>query len=163
MYRVFELLNGIQSILASGVEIDPNSPLTGEDLQTVIDEVAALILALQGNLSTTVVSEETFGLSDVVGISTVYAREDHTHGSPTDPIPAHVGDPDPHTQYQKESEKGQADGYASLDVGTKIPTVELGGAGASSSKYLRGDQTWNTPPGGSSTGGYAPVFIMMGA
>jgi hypothetical protein len=67
---------------------------------------------------------------------------------------------DPHTQYQKESEKSQASGYASLDAGVKVPTLELGGAGADASKYLRGDQTWNTPVG--SGGGYANTFLLMG-
>jgi hypothetical protein len=32
---------------------------------------------------------------------------------------------DPHTQYQKESEKGAASGYASLDGSTKVPIAEL--------------------------------------
>lgn len=63
-------------------------------------------------------------------------------------IAAHVLEADPHTQYQKESEKGTASGYASLDAGTKIPTVELGGAGADNTKFLRGDQTWQVPAGG---------------
>jgi hypothetical protein len=55
---------------------------------------------------------------------------------------------DPHTQYQKESEKSAASGYASLDAGTKVPTAELGGAGADNTKYLRGDQSWQEPAGG---------------
>lgn len=38
-------------------------------------------------------------------------------------------------------------------IGGKIPTVNLGGAGADNTKYLRGDQTWATP-GGSTTVGY---------
>ena len=33
-------------------------------------------------------------------------------------------------------------------VGAKVPTVELGGAGADSTKFLRGDQTWAIPAGG---------------
>ena len=55
---------------------------------------------------------------------------------------------DDHTQYQKESEKGAASGYASLDAGTKVPTAELGGAGADATKFLRGDQSWQVPAGG---------------
>jgi len=49
---------------------------------------------------------------------------------------------DDHTQYQLRTEKGAASGYASLDSGTKVPAVELGGSGADATKYLRGDQTW---------------------
>jgi hypothetical protein len=54
---------------------------------------------------------------------------------------------DPHTGYQKESEKGAASGYASLDAGTKVPTVQLGGAGADATKFLRGDQSWQAAGG----------------
>lgn len=34
---------------------------------------------------------------------------------------------------------------ASLDGGGKVPTAELGGAGADSTKFLRGDQSWAVP------------------
>lgn len=55
---------------------------------------------------------------------------------------------DDHPQYQKVSEKGQASGYASLDASGKVPTTQLGGAGADATKFLRGDQTWAVPSGG---------------
>lgn len=42
-----------------------------------------------------------------------------------DAIAAHEAESDPHTQYQKESEKGAANGYASLDSGGKLPTSQL--------------------------------------
>jgi hypothetical protein len=45
--------------------------------------------------------------------------------------------------------KGAASGYAPLDAGSKVLTVNLGGSGAGASNYLCGDQTWKTP----STGG----------
>ncbi len=63
-------------------------------------------------------------------------------------VAAHEAAGDPHTGYQRESEKGSASGYASLDAGTKVPTAQLGGAGADNTKYLRGDQTWAVPAGG---------------
>ncbi len=37
----------------------------------------------------------------------------------------HVAVADPHTQYQKESEKSAANGYPSLDAGTLLPLAEL--------------------------------------
>jgi len=40
-------------------------------------------------------------------------------GSASD-LAAHIADSDPHTQYQKESEKGAASGYASLNGSTKV-------------------------------------------
>jgi pectate lyase-like protein len=45
------------------------------------------------------------------------------------------------------SNKGQTSGYAPLDSTSKVPTVNLGGAGASGSTFLRGDQTWTAVPG----------------
>lgn len=36
--------------------------------------------------ASSVVSETTFGLSAAVGSSAHYAREDHSHGSPSDPL-----------------------------------------------------------------------------
>ena len=41
-----------------------------------------------GTPATTVVSETTPGLQPVVGVSTDYARGDHSHGTP--PVPAHT-------------------------------------------------------------------------
>ena len=38
---------------------------------------------------------------------------------------------------------------APLDTGQKVPTINLGGSGADNTKYLRGDQTWQSIQGGS--------------
>lgn len=94
-----------------------------------------------GTPAVSVENETTFGLSSSVGVSTNYARQDHTHGTPNLPtasdigaeeegvaaslIATHTGLSDPHTQYQKESEKSSAGGYASLDSSTKVPIAEL--------------------------------------
>lgn len=40
-------------------------------------------------------------------------------------ITTHEAASDPHTGYQKESEKGAASGYASLDSGTLVPVAQL--------------------------------------
>lgn len=40
-------------------------------------------------------------------------------------VSAHEGAADPHTGYQKESEKGAAGGYASLDGSTLVPVAQL--------------------------------------
>lgn len=48
---------------------------------------------------------------------------------------------------EKTANKGAVSGYAGLDAGTKVPTAQLGGAGADSTKFLRGDQTWAAATG----------------
>lgn len=53
-----------------------------------------------------VVPETSFGLSASNGVNTSVSRSDHTHGTPTDPIPAHVAALDPHTQYALEANLG---------------------------------------------------------
>lgn len=57
----------------------------------------------------------------------------------------HVAAADPHTGYQKESEKASANGYASLDAGAKVPTAQLGSGTANSTTFLRGDQSYASP------------------
>jgi hypothetical protein len=76
-------------------------------------------------------------------------------------LATHVAASDPHTGYQKESEKGAASGYASLDSGTLVPAAQLpalvgdlGSGGtkgaapapaagdAAASKFLKADGTW---------------------
>jgi hypothetical protein len=52
---------------------------------------------------------------------------------------------------ESTANKGVASGYAPLDTNSKVPTVNLGGSGASGSNYLRGDQTWAAPSGSTPT------------
>jgi hypothetical protein len=63
-------------------------------------------------------------------------------------VAAHQALGDPHPAYQLESQKSQADGYAALDNGVRVPTTQLGAGSANNQTFLRGDQTWATPPGG---------------
>ena len=55
-------------------------------------------------------------------------------------IDAHAAEADPHTVYQKESEKAQANGYASLDGTTKVPIAQLP-TGTSGTTVALGDHT----------------------
>lgn len=81
----------------------------------------------------------------------------------TDPIPAHVAAADPHTQYQKESEKGAADGYASLSSSSIVPDAQLAASGtADSTTFLRGDRTWAAPSGGGLTAAQAGARVVVG-
>lgn len=93
-------------------------------------------------------------------------------------LAAHEAASDPHTGYQKESEKGAASGYASLDSGTKVPTAQLPtmvASGAShapgivpdppasggSAKFLCEDGTWTVPPDTNSGGSVTSVGLSM--
>lgn len=53
------------------------------------------------------------------------ARDSEVSTAVTAAVNTHEGAADPHTGYQKESEKGQVNGYASLDVGGKVPDAQL--------------------------------------
>lgn len=43
----------------------------------------------------------------------------------TSQVAVHVAEADPHTQYQRESEKAQPSGYASLDSSGDVPVAQL--------------------------------------
>jgi hypothetical protein len=63
-------------------------------------------------------------------------------------LDAHTNSTTPHaaaTNLEKTANKGIANGYASLDAAIKVPTAQLGGAGADANKFLRGDQAWAAP------------------
>lgn len=49
-----------------------------------------------GTPAVSVTDETTFGITPAVGTGTNYARQDHTHGSPTDPVTAHATDTSTH-------------------------------------------------------------------
>ena len=57
-----------------------------------------------GTPSPTVESEATFGISPAAGTDAEYSRGDHTHGSPTNPVPAHEAAANPHPGYLTPAE-----------------------------------------------------------
>ena len=79
---------------------------------------------------------------------------DHGHGSSglQGGLVAHsalsgLSSGDDHPQYQRETEKGAASGYASLDAGTLVPAGQLGTTAPDGTKFLRDDRVWATPTG----------------
>lgn len=52
-------------------------------------------------------------------------------------VAAHEGASDPHAGYQKESEKGAANGYASLGADGLVPSAQLPAAGGGSDQWTR--------------------------
>ena len=51
-------------------------------------------------------------------------------------------------------------GFATIASNDKVPTEQLGGAGADATKFLRGDQVWAVPSGGGD-GGYSDYTELM--
>lgn len=114
--------------LASMTRI-PDTPGVSEEVTRILnDNFRKLKDALEraianGQLvpaAASVVSETAFGASAAVGDGTAYARADHTHGTPVDPVTAHVSAGNPHTQYQLSSAKDQASGYAGLNASSRV-------------------------------------------
>jgi hypothetical protein len=63
-------------------------------------------------------------------------------------VAAHAAAGDPHTGYQKESEKNAASGYPGLSAGSIVDPLQLGTGTSITTKFLRGDSTWQTIAGG---------------
>ena len=55
--------------------------------------------------------------------------------------------------------KGAANGYASLDANTRVPLAQLGSGTPDTTKFLRGDGSWQVPP--SAEGGVPAGVIAM--
>lgn len=67
---------------------------------------------------------KVFWATDVTNGAAVWVNHDPA-GTAASAVSAHEAAGDPHTGYQKESEKGAVNGYASLDGSTKVPVVQL--------------------------------------
>ncbi len=68
------------------------------------------------------------------------AASSHNHAEVYEPagtVASHVAAADPHTGYQKESERGVANGYASLEADGKVPAAQLPSSGSDPWTYLK--------------------------
>lgn len=98
-------------------------------------------------------AHDTLGLATQVELDAHAAAVDphptyHTAAEVATDITTHAGLADPHTGYQKESEKGAVNGYASLDASTLVPVAQLATGAPSGTKFLRDDRTWVVPVSG---------------
>jgi hypothetical protein len=79
-----------------------------------------------GTPATTVVSETTYGQSTAVGTSELYARADHSHGTPALPTAAAIGAaPTSHNHAASDINSGTLN-IARIPTGTSGTTVALG-------------------------------------
>lgn len=62
---------------------------------------------------------------------------------------------------EQKSNKGQANGYASLDANSLVPAAQLATGTTTGAKFLRDDRTWSTVPTGS--GGARAATIVVAA
>lgn len=75
----------------------------------------------------------------------------------------HAAAADPHTAYQRESERAAANGYASLGADILVPQEQLGTGAQDGTKFLRDDGTWQTAPGGGSALTLTTVEVSLGS
>lgn len=96
-----------------------------------IANVTGLQTALDGKAG----ASHPHAIADTTGLQSALdgkSSTSHDHSGVYDPagtaaaaVAGHAAAGDPHTGYQLESEKGQANGYASLDSGGKVPSSQL--------------------------------------
>lgn len=102
------------------------------DLQTALDSKSA---SNHNHDGTYAAVSHSHAIGDVTSLQTSLDAK-----AASTVVTDHVALADPHTQYQKESEKGAANGYASLSASTKIPIAEIP-TGTSSTTVSLGDHT----------------------
>jgi hypothetical protein len=79
-----------------------------------------------GSPATTVVSETAYGQSSAVGVSSLYARGDHTHGTPALPTPVAIGAATTSHNHAAGDINSGTLNIARIPTGTSGATVALG-------------------------------------
>ena len=134
--------------LAVGTGADTAAALTVGANDQILMADSAEVTGLKW-VSPATPSTQAFGDSAAAGTADTWTRGDHKHAMPADPVPAHEAAADPHAGYQKESEKGAASGYASLDGSTLVPVAQIATGTPDGTKFLRDDRTWQSVSAGS--------------
>lgn len=92
---------------------------------------------------------------DVTGKPSTFPPSAHNHDADiAAAVAAHEAASDPHTGYQRESEKGAANGYAGLDAGTKVPVAQIPTGSSASTVCIGNDARLSDSraPNGSASG-----------
>lgn len=102
-------------------KLDALDHKVGKNGETGTGSIEARVTVIESDTSTTVhqVNGQQ-GPNVSLGAADVGAA---LAAAPQAAVDTHVALPDPHTQYQKETEKDQPSGYASVDSGGKIPAA----------------------------------------
>lgn len=122
-YRIFELLNAIQTLLATGIENTPAGLITGTDLQTVIGQINTLIVALQSADVTNGNAHDHIGGDGAqiahTGLSSIGTN---THAQIDTAVTAstnHIAAASPHSGHEVTTAKDAASGYAGLNAASR--------------------------------------------
>lgn len=67
--------------------------------EEVVEEEAVVEQTITVKPGDAIVSETSFGQDASPGVSDLYARMDHTHGTPDNPMQEHLDSANPHPQY----------------------------------------------------------------
>lgn len=115
------------------------------------------VVSVAGRDGVVTLTKADVGLSNVDNtpdtnkpVSTAQATADASVATAaSNALSSHVSDPDPHTGYQKENEKGVANGYAPLGADNLVPLIHLpasSGSGTDVQRFLTaGTHTWTNP------------------
>jgi len=115
--------------------------------------------------SSSVVAETSFGASSAVGVSTNYARQDHTHGTPAAPTTLTPGSVNAQVNFSLASQDGVATSYSRSDHAHGTPAHPLPSGGAATYILTKNsatsyDYSWQAPPaGGGGSGSVATDTI----
>lgn len=101
----------------------PPAALSSGNWRLLIDSEILLVTSVAGaDVTAQRAQEGTAKAAHTLGAQAYHVL---SAGSLAQAIIDHEALADPHTGYQRESEKGAANGYASLDAGAKLPATQL--------------------------------------
>jgi hypothetical protein len=143
---------------AAETSLRDRSTHTGTQAQSTITNLVS-DLAAKAPLASPALTGSPTGPTATAGTSTTQLA---TTAFATAALAAHEAAADPHTGYQRETEKGAANGYASLGATSLVPTAQLGTGTANNTRFLRGDGAWQVPTASLPDSNYGDVTVASG-
>lgn len=130
-----------ESDLDSGVQTKLNSGGSVSDATTISKGIVQLAGDLTGTAAAPAVAAGAITAAKIANTTITDAQISGSAAIVQSKIANLVSDL---AATEKTANKDQASGYAGLDSGTKVVATQLGGAGGTTSNFLRGDRTWAT-------------------